>query len=127
VVQSDERSLRRLPTPFVAHLGAAGEDGHFVLVCKLAPKEVTVLDGSSLATTNWEIGHFVRSWSGYALIPSSGFRAARYRPLVWGATALTLFLGIVLLARSRTVKVSLSRRFPTRPLGTAAIDIAERT
>lgn len=110
VVQADERSLARLPTPFVAHLGTAGEgeDGHYVLVCKLGPKTVTLLDGSSLATTNWRLGQFVRSWSGFALIPSNGLRAARYGNLALGACAVGLFLGLVVLVRSSTKRRSLS-------------------
>lgn len=59
------RDLRRLPTPFIAHLRTAG--GHYVAVARVGRGFVMLAD-PAVGLTLMRLGRFRRSWSGRVLV-----------------------------------------------------------
>lgn len=104
VVQADERALKKLAIPFIAHFNVPAGEGHFVLVLAVSDTDgVEYVGGSHMETVTTPLAPFVRSWSGYALVPISspwGGSAARAWVLrgLWFAVGLA---GIAIVGLKR--------------------------
>ncbi len=92
VVFTTPAALAEVPLPAIAHVGADGGSGHFVLVSSVAGDQVSVVDGGTGERKTIGRAAFERAWSGYLLVPAPQRSLWPWGALLPAAAALLVFL-----------------------------------
>lgn len=105
VVRGGADSLGLLSLPAIVHAKTAVDLGHFMLLLETdGTTYCKLIDGTSGETAVIDSGQFLRVWSGYALVPSSGWDAmcsAAILPCSAGLSVLLVFSALALSRRLR--------------------------
>ena len=76
-VKAQPEALAEIPLPAIAHLIIQKKQPHFVVIYKISPGKIKIMDPATGRLTNKKIQSFLEAWSGVLILlsPSADFKA----------------------------------------------------
>ena len=103
-VRATPDSLERIPLPAIAHSEEETGQGHYVVLLRVSPESVSLIDGTTARYAELERDKFHELWSGHLLVLRSPSWAGAMTGGALAAGAVTLFFASFLQYRRRRVR-----------------------